>query len=873
MHQSLNRYPLKHAMMGVVSAFATSMAIPSAMAQQSTSGEQSISIEAQSLGEALIAISDAFNITVLATEQMVAGKKAPTVSGNYSAQAAINALLEGTGLEAKPNQTGDYLVTVSEAAPVERPILSPEPTSPPEPDAPLISETIVVTGQKLERSLQDTKESVSVVTAAELEELSLLDVQSVLLQTPNIAITRQGTRDFSIRGISRGSASTGGVGELAVTFYDGVAIVNNATSFVSPNLWDVEQVEVFRGPQSTNVGRNALAGAIVIKSNEPNPDEFATAARIEYGNLETYAVEGMVNIPVTSNSALRITAERNETEGAVENDNLNDKGAAGTDYSSIRARYLVDFTDRLQAIATLQYGDGEFGVRAYNVADEEPLDRRLISSDTPDRFTYEGFSGSLSLKYDLSERWDVLSMSTFLDGEFNRVSDIDLTPTPLSTFLIGADEQNFSQELRATYNGDQLRGVLGGYFLQIESENFSDQRVGFTPATTPLFPEILLPFYPEVIIASQSSDSEAKITNTAAFTQWEYDVVDQVTVSAGLRYDRESRDFLSFGAPASVDPSTPLPDPVAAGDLAEMMTPGTGSFVSAGVAATNSALGFILASEATEARFDLNYDALLPEFGVTYRITPEANISGFYKRGYRAGGAQTLFDRSVNVFEPEYLDNFELSLRSEWLDGALLVNANTYYGIWTDQQINVPIDGNDRNTRTTNAGESRIWGIELQTDYVLSKETRVFANAGYANTEFKDFCSIDSNAEDLPDCTSGGVIGKDLAGNDFASSPDWTAAVGVRHTFDKNFFAQINATYQDGLFSNVENDPEFETDDFTLINASVGYISDTFEVTLYGRNLLDEFYATRFARASFGGALSVFSGPPREFGVIVSARF
>ncbi|MEM6499834.1 MAG: TonB-dependent receptor, partial [Pseudomonadota bacterium] len=224
-----------------------------------------------------------------------------------------------------------------------------------------------------------------------------------------------------------------------------------------------------------------------------------------------------------------------------------------------------------------------------------------------------------------------------------------------------------------------------------------------------------------------------------------------------------------------------------------------------------------------------------------------------------------------NEFDPEFIDNFELSLRSEWLDRALVLNANAYYGIWEDQQLAVPIENNPSITFTENAGESTIWGFEVEADYAATDRTQLFAGVGYAQTEFEEFCSINSTAQGLPDCTLNGVSGKDLSGNDFAVSPAWTASAGGQHFLTDRWYGQANVTYQSGSFSDVENVRRLKTDGFALANASLGYEGEGFDVRLYVRNVFDTSYQLRLT--DFQNGVGVLTGSPREYGVIVSAEF
>lgn len=819
----------------------TTLSTP-ALAQQSA--EQEITIEAQSLDEALVEVGERFGVSVIVADSAARGLSAPKVSGRLTAEETIQRLLVGSGLRYRRGSGRSFIIE-----PVE-------------------TSVIVVTGQQIDRTLQETKESVALITAETIEERALIDFEDLLFQSANVASAGTRTTNVIIRGISRQPFAIGGFGDLSNTFYDDVAITNEAIGFISQNLWDVDQVEILRGPQSTNVGRNALAGAMVIRSKEPKLDTFEAVTRFEYGSFETYAAEGMVNLPFSSETALRVTAERSESGGFI--DNVTVGGREDRDeFTTIRARFLTEFSPDLRAMVSLQYLDGDVSDRVYQTRAGEPDDSFEARNDQPNLFSYEGFIGSLNLTYDVSDTWSLQSITAFSDGDSTEDSDPDRTEAMTGFVRTRTNQLNFSQEVRASYDSGSMRGVLGGYFLRDERDSLFSIQNTFPSAALGI-PPSLLSFYPDVLLLSQDAETGTKTTNFAFFTQWELDLADKLTVSAGLRYDRESFDQIT-GRDRFLDPSTPLPNPNEAGALAEMMQPGSGDAVSAGVTQINGFIGNLLASSQDES--SASFDALLPEFGVIYDFTPDVSASIFYKRGYRAGGARLLLDNTINEFGPEFLDNYEASFRSEWFDKTLTVNANAYYGVWRDQQVNVPINGSTVLVRTENVGSSRIWGFELETLYTPSDKTQLFANLGYARTQFRSFCSISSQVTILPECEVGGVSGRDLSGNEFAVSPDWTLAFGGQQSLTDRISVQANFTYRDGYFGNVENEADVAVDGVFLANASVAYRGEWFDVSVYGRNLFDTFFQLGRFRGSVPGEFGIVPGTPREFGIIMTARY
>ena len=856
-----------------------------AQAQSGDLGNDAVQLELPSapLSTTLVELGDALGVNIIGEEALLRGKAAPRITGRLTPPDAIDRALSGSDLTWRRSSNGSFIVIPREARAVpaasrsnvenaEASDLSPsdaQPTEAQTPDAPLIAGNIIVTGQQIDRTLQETKESVAVLTAEDIEIRSLFDIEDVLLQSANVTFSDPGSSNISIRGVSRIPFAIGGVGDTSTTFYDDVAITNQGVQFISQNLWDVQQVEFLRGPQSTNLGRNALIGALVIRTNDPDPEAYDAALRTEIGNFGTYSLEAMVNVPIASNTALRIAGEQSQTDGFIDNVTFGRDDDGRREFTTLRAKLLTEFSDQFRATASLQYVDGDTASQSYIAQLDGPFDTFESSANIQPFYVFEGITGSLNLELDVSDAWALQSITAFSDADSDRQLDGDGTERDGGGSAFPNTQFNVSQEVRATYTGEKLRGVIGGYYLDDEQDSEFIVSGRINPALVGV-PQSLLPFYPALLAFNQSTASDRKTTNFAVFTQWEYALTDRLLVSAGLRYDRETVSALTDGQ-SETDASTPLPDPVEAGALAEMLQPGSGALVQGGVAAVNAALLAQLGSfaESTETTFE----AFLPEFGISFNPSPDIKTSLFYKRGYRAGGARLDTTGRLNEFNPEYLDNFELSIRSKWFDDTLTLNANAYYGFWIDQQINVPIDGNEFNRRTENSGESRIWGVEIDANYRPSARTELFASIGYAETEFVEYCSLSSTATGLADCEIDGAPGKDLSGNEFGVSPDWTASLGGQRYLTDRIYAQANLTYQGGAFGDAENRPNLRTDAFFLANANVGYEGDTYDLRVYVRNLFDEFYETKRFNGELPSEVGISPGAPREYGLVVSARF
>ncbi len=715
-------------------------------------------------------------------------------------------------------------------------------------------EKIVILGQKISRTLQETKESVSVISGEMIERMPIADINNIFDITPNAYDLGFG-ESFGLRGVSQNSQSTGGGdGALAQLYIDNVAYTGFSTRFNSKDLWDVVQVEILRGPQSTNVGRNALIGAVVVKTNRPELNETLGKVKLEAGNYGQLAVSGMFNTAITENSAFRFSGQYDEKDGHISNITLNDDEFDARDNTNLRAQYYIEIAENLSANLLVGYVDTHRGQDIYR-ADLQPIDSFTASDNLIGFEDYEGVNAALTIDYVVNDEIELTSITSYFDGEYERFDDDGGSPENGNAFRgREGEDTNWAQEFRLSYDGENYRGVAGIYYTKLDIVNSTLGLVNILPADVGV-PGVLLPFYPETLEIDVFFPFEQETTNYAFYTEWDYFLNDKVTLSAGFRYDNEEQDSISANFNTLAEGSA-LPDPIAAGEAAEMLFPGAGlgPVVTGGVTQVNAVLNGLL-TPIENPPINVDYSAFLPQIGVTYEINQNLSVSAFYKEGYRAGGAELSLGSRQNDYEPEYLSNYEVALRSVSLGGDLVINANAYFGDWTDQQLSICSPDNALDCITENAGESEIYGTELSVQYQVSADINMFTSIGYARTEFTDFDS--------------GTLG-DLTGNDFAFSPDLTAAIGATAYLTDEFFVSGNVNYQEGAYADVQN--TVELDSRTLLNLKLGYVTDVYSIEAYVNNLTDKFYLTSDFTTT-DGARTVRAGLPRYFGVSFTYNF
>ena len=255
-------------------------------------------------------------------------------------------------------------------------------------DEALTLDTITVEGELRRRDLQETTSSVVVIPGAELDRQDDADLYDVIERTPGVTQSF-GEKGFGIRGIDQRGPGAAGTGLLVNTTVDGITLPNNQATFFGPySVWDLEQVEVLRGSQSTQQGRNALAGAIVIRSKDPTYD-FEVKGRGEIGERDTFGGSLAVNLPVIEDRvALRFAADQRSTAGFVTNPTLGEDDFDRRDLTTLRAKARFDPTEDFSAILSASY--------TRNFGGEDFVDRELFPRK---RFNFSNLDSEEGLEH------------------------------------------------------------------------------------------------------------------------------------------------------------------------------------------------------------------------------------------------------------------------------------------------------------------------------------------------------------------------------------------------------------------------------------------------------------------------------------------
>lgn len=406
-------------------------------------------------------------------------------------------------------------------------------------------EPVVVKGEKLGRRLDETLTSVVVNTARDLQEHGDSSLNDVLTRTPGVYATA-GNENWGIRGVPVSGFDDQGPATLnsAVSVYvDGVLQPNRALTLSPLMMWDVEQIEIFRGPQSTVQGRNALAGAVVVQTRNPGFKPSA-AAQVNAGNYgERGAAATIGGALIDGVMAARLSVDYQEGDGYIRNETLN-KAADPHRSTNVRGKLLVQPGNNLSALFTLASSRNRQGNNSVAQENDKPQYFRLYTNTEEfDRLTQD--SASAKLDYELGGAWSITSLTAASRSTYGALLDFDENATDRMEVVRQHQARMANQELRVVYETSALRGHLGAYYGH-STNRFTDRLdLEGTPFAT--------------------VEGETKILSRAVFGEVDWKFTPGWQLTAGLRHDRETndtdvmRDDLSSPGSASRDFQATLP--------------------------------------------------------------------------------------------------------------------------------------------------------------------------------------------------------------------------------------------------------------------------------------------------------------------------
>ncbi|NSL86896.1 TonB-dependent receptor [Chitinophaga sp. Mgbs1] len=671
---------------------------------------------------------------------------------------------------------------------------------------------LTVTAEKKVGNLQQVPMAVSAITGKQVEERKINEVSDLLLSVPNLMTMNMGAPTLSviaIRGVLTFST------DPAVGVYmDGVPMFDGYSS--SMQLMDIARVEVLRGPQSTLYGRTGLGGVINIITRKPGniPRGFVSAG---LGNFGSQQYNLGLSGPLIKNRLFAgFTGRYDSHTGYYTNLYTGKKYDRPETYSgSFYARYLAGERFSLTLNAKAEYN---------NVAGAFPY---VVNADSALKYPYtlrqnganqerrKLYTGSLTAQYRLKgAQISAITAYTYL-SDLYKDYDVDYTPYDITTFEMPLqDQKTWTQELRIVTDNNAPLQFTGGVFGFIDRKQ-THTIYNYGPDAAMMDPRA--PY-------TSNINTDKKVNGIAAYANLTYTLSERWKVSAGLRYDYESRSLLT-STDFVKEPQSPV----------------------------------IVRPEQTIKGHN---GAFSPRLNVSYMPATDLQLYASYTRGYRPGGFNqyTLNTDRLN-YKPEYTDNYEVGIKSEWLQHRLRANAALFYTSWKDQQQTLMAPEN----LIDNVGRLSNQGGELELTGLPLKGLEIGYNLGVVRSSYQQLLLLDG---------SGG--NKDFKGNKQVFTPSFTSALSVtyRRSFyhDKcNIYITPEWKYLGRQYMNYYND--LEQAPFSLLNATIGIRYAPIEISFWGKNLADVRYLS-FAYATQPRATTpVLLGTPRTYGMSVKASF
>ncbi|OYX58141.1 MAG: TonB-dependent receptor [Brevundimonas subvibrioides] len=697
---------------------------------------------------------------------------------------------------------------------------------------------VVVTARRRDEQLKDVPVAVSALSAEQLERTGAADITALQQQTPNATVQ-----------IARGSNSTlisfiRGVGQQDPLwgFEPGVGLYIDDVYVARPqgavlDIFDVNRIEVLRGPQGTLYGRNTIGGAIKYVTKRLG-DEFAFMGRGTIGSYNQRDALVSATIPLGETFAVGGAFAKYDRDGF------------GTNLFTGEEQYDKDVT-AYRASAEWTPTDQLFVRFAWDRVEDDSAPRhghREVNSTTggytPPANIYDTNAGvqgnqevqtqgtSVTVEYTVNDTLTLKSISAWRSGDTATVIDFDQTPLPfLDVPAVYADEQ-FTQEFQALMQGDNWSGVAGLYYLDGKSSGVFDTIAGNLGLA---------------IAAAGYVNTES----FSAYADFSYDFSDRLHASLGGRYTQDKKDagvqrFFYLGAARS-----PL-------------TGGTARPIFA---------------TRTNYTADDTFEKFTPRASISYDLTEEmtgyASISqGFKSGGWDMRGDAALVPSTVNGYQPETVTTYELGLKGTAFDRRMSFASAAFYSDFQDQQITtqqvatLPAVGIA--SVVDNAGASTIYGFEFEGRAFITDSITSNVSVGYLKNEFDRF---------ITRVTGAPVDISNL--REPQNSPEWSAFWGVTWTGDVaggelNITPSISYRSDYHLFD--APDPILDQDAYTLVDLAAIWTAPNghYQVALTGRNLTDEEYKVggyNFAGATFNNSISAFYGPPRTFSASVTVRY
>jgi iron complex outermembrane receptor protein len=735
-------------------------------------------------------------------------------------------------------------------------------------DAPAASsgqlEEITVTAERREETAQKAPIAISVVSAQELVDAGVNAEEDLTRLVPALSVYQggQGSIQASIRGVGNLAGNT--FAEQAIAFsYDGVYIARGEA--IAGNLFDLDRVEVLKGPQGTLYGRNTNAGAVNLIARAPVLGQWSGDGEVDAGNYSAYKVEGALNVPLGGNSALRLAGQKVYHDGYLVG------GYDDQDETDGRATWLWKPTDDVSVKIGGNYtdrgGKGSAGVQVTGQNGD------FLGPNTPQQQALWTAAGFNPVQGDGRIGMEIKGIHGELDW-ITPIGTLTVLPAYLSStehalhyaagFPVHFDQSSNERtgEVRLASPNDQtLTWVVGGYYFD-ESAAFTLEANQTSFDAINIFPDITTKSY-------------------AGFGQATWKLNDMWRLIGGARYTREDKTAqgeTTTGFSTGYGPPAP---PGAPACVYLTPTPVAGAPTGCYTFVNNS----------------LSADKVTWRIGVEADVTETSMLYATVSTGFKAGG---FYADQNGTFKPETLTAYTVGSKNRFLDNRLQFNVEAYYWKYKDKQVSHlgPLPSGALDLVTDNAGDATMYGLEPEVLFRVTSQdefqlTLAYEHATYDRFIYQTLAPGPTGPDTCPTSAAGlagngaPLVAVNCGGFTVPNSPEWTATGTYRHTFelgnDHRLIGELSGHYRSSDISSEEQTASEHIGGFTTGDALLTYEhTKDLSVTAYVNNFTNkESYASAFFTGSIPSATTPVGplGPttlvnaPRVWGVRVRASF
>ncbi|WP_372013140.1 TonB-dependent receptor [Pseudoxanthomonas sp. 10H] len=697
-------------------------------------------------------------------------------------------------------------------------------------------DTVTVTARKREETLQDVPVAVTAFTPEALDTLNIKDLGDLDSQVPNLTIyaARGSTSTVTayIRGIGQADPLWGvdpGVG----IYLDDVYIARPQGALL--DVFDVERIEVLRGPQGTLYGKNTIGGAIkyVSRGLREETEGFASLTVGNYSQLDAKAgIGGSIGDGVLRG---RVAVASMTRDGFGEN-LANGQPVSDKEINAVRAQFGAFASEDFDVQFSLDWMDDQSGVRGAKMLAPNPLAPAYPPLD--DRYDIRSGMGnvndttmkgaSMTVNWRLNEDWALKYVAAKRESDTHTMIDFDTTPLKLVDVEAFYNDEQVSNELQANFDaGGRSRGVMGLYWFNGDAGgqvlNYFWNPALPTALTNPLFGD---------------TQGYVNTSSIAVYADWTFDLTEQLKLDVGARYTDEDKHAVALNRFYTTPQYT-------------------------------TAWG-------TAANFDktVNFQNFSPKASLDYQFTQD--IMGYlsFSRGFKSGGYNirantTAVPRSGEPFQDEQVDSYEIGSKMSFLDQRMFLNLAYFYNQYEDIQLSVftsytlPNGSQSFFGDFTNAGKGTVQGVEVEYQFLPTEHWLISGNLAWLDAKYDEFMSGGVNIADT---------------QYFTNAPEFSGALNAewRTALDNggNLSARVTYAYQSEVWPTTDLSPAIRQDGYGLVNAGVIWnVNDAWTLSLQGTNLADEEYRTTGYNIAAYGVLTGFYGPPRQYSLMARYDF